>query len=418
MLLALIRDKYYEFGDAAAGDGPHYLIWGGPYRQGDEEFKFRSGDQNWRVLRDFILLKPGEPGRKVLTKRKDYDSLDATEKAANRRMLSGYQRLRKSLEDNIGLDAEPAKALASLEERLVKHVELVVIEVTDLEDAFLLFETLNDRGLELSAADLLKSHLLSRLATKTRSDVAILSKASDDWDKLVEVLGGGDITGFLRYFLLMTHKRVQKKDIFPFFKSDVAHAGPERLLDELLTMGRVYAQLLEPPSDDSALEVLLNLQQTHVDTHRVALLPARRWLDDDQFIEFARLTEVLSFRWTVVGANAQELETLYQEVAETLQRSEGSQVMEAMELIRARYPHPDSAFRLGFRSMHLGRTDVASYMLRKIENALAPSSEKEIRPRSEVHVEHIMPVTATSCTGRSESQMSLCTLTLLVDGEI
>ena len=38
--------------------------------------------------------------------------------------------------------------------------KLVTIEVTDLEDAFLLFETLNDRGLDLSAADLLKNDLL------------------------------------------------------------------------------------------------------------------------------------------------------------------------------------------------------------------------------------------------------------------
>ena len=35
-------------------------------------------------------------------------------------------------------------------------------------------------------------------------------------------------------------------------------------------------------------------------------------------------------------------------------------------------------------------------MLRKIENAISPKSEYQFRPRTEVHIEHILPVTSTS----------------------
>jgi hypothetical protein len=266
--------------------------------------------------------------------------------------------------------------------------------VTDLEDAFLLFETLNDRGLELSAADLLKSHLLSKLASKT-SDKAVLMGASDDWDGVVDSLGGGDITGFLRHFLLMSHTRVQKRDIFLFFKDDVKETGPEKLLDELVKMGKIYAGILNPPSDDKAAEVLLDVQQFGSDTYRIALIAARRWIgDDDRFIRFARLVESIAFRWIVVGNNAQDLENTFQKAAAILGKSEGAQYDEAIDTIEGGMPSADD-FRQKFRAVRLGKGSAASYMLRRIENFLVPS-EKSIKPRTEVHVEHIMPVTSTS----------------------
>jgi hypothetical protein len=89
--------------------------------------------------------------------------LDKTERSKNRRLIAAWNRLHKDLEEHLLRSDRPKEKLQALESKVVNDVESVVIEVTDLEDAFLIFETLNDRGLELSAADLLKSHLLSRL---------------------------------------------------------------------------------------------------------------------------------------------------------------------------------------------------------------------------------------------------------------
>ena len=69
----------------------------------------------------------------------------------------------------VGPDGQAAW-LKSFDKALATKVELVVIEVRELADAFLLFETLNDRGLQLSAADLLKSHLLGQIAKKASEE--------------------------------------------------------------------------------------------------------------------------------------------------------------------------------------------------------------------------------------------------------
>jgi hypothetical protein len=394
ILLALVRDKYDELDDKDAAAEPHELIWGGAYKTGDDKFRFRSGDQNWKVLRDYILLRKGDTDRKDLSKRTELELLDKTERSKNRRLIAAWNRLHKDLEQHLSKSDRPKEKLQALESKVVNDVESVVIEVTDLEDAFLLFETLNDRGLELSAADLLKSHLLSKLASKT-NDKTVLMGASDDWDGVVDTLGGGDITGFLRHFLLMSHTRVQKRDIFPFFKDDVKETGPGKLLDELLKMGKIYAGILNPPSDDKAAEVLLDIQQIGSDTYRIALLAARRWITDDgRFIRFARLVESMAFRWIVVGNNAQDLENTFQKTAAILSKSEGAQYDEAISTLEGGMPSADD-FRQKFRAERLGKGSVASYMLRRIENFLVPS-EKSIKPRTEVHVEHIMPVTSTS----------------------
>jgi hypothetical protein len=254
----------------------------------------------------------------------------------------------------------------------------------------LLFETLNDRGLRLSAADLLKSHLLSRFDVTHHSDTDALDNASDVWDAMVDQLGGGDISGYLRHYLLMRHERVKKSDVFPFFKKDVKQLGPDKTLKELSRMGDHYAEFLRPPDDDPAIyEVLSNLKGTAVDTHRIALMPARAYLTKTRFVQFAKVAEILSFRWTVVGGNAQVLESIYQEAANTIYSSEGAEIEAAEESLKSKIPS-DDRFREGFAEQALGYQYVAAYALRKIELAIEPG-EKTIKPSQQVHVEHIMP---------------------------
>ncbi len=54
---------------------------------------------------------------------------------------------------------------------------MIVVTVTDPASAFVIFETLNDRGLELSQADLLKNYLYGRAGG---SDVRGAKKLDDD----------------------------------------------------------------------------------------------------------------------------------------------------------------------------------------------------------------------------------------------
>jgi hypothetical protein len=394
ILLALVRDRYVQM-DSPKYKNPNSLIHTAEYAIGDDQFRLKSGRANWRILRDCILREPSDSSRLDLEKPSTRKALPTIEWKRNKNLLNARTRLLGHLDSHLQQAPDPARALEALDDLLAKKVDLVAIEVTGLADAFLLFETLNDRGLRLSAADLLKSHLLRRFDEKVNDDGQV-EAAATEWDELVDTLGGGDMTRFLRHYLLATNEKVRKASIYDFFVRETQQVGPQQMLTDLQLMGEYYSQFLDPGtvSDVKVADALRDLKDTGVVTHYVTLLPARRYLQDKDFLAFARLCERLSFRWFVCGLNAQELESVYQAAAEMLTRSRGGQLDEASATLTSRLPGDDQFFAR-FRVQAMGVKYVARYALRKLEAALRSRSEFAIKPAFEVHIEHIMPVTPT-----------------------
>jgi hypothetical protein len=397
MTLALIRDAYIEHGDPARSHGtpssvaPQALIRHVDY---DDQFVLKSGIANRQVLEDFVLRHPGDPHRKDVASRVHRQAVGKQTWARNKRLIAARNRLGENLGKYLD-EASPddtvtrVKALATLEEALVKRVSLIVLDLASVDDAFLLFETLNDRGLRLSAADLLKSHLLSKLESDPDHVGAEIDEAADRWDDMVDRLGGGDITAFLRHYLLMTNRRVSKAEVFPLIKEQVTRDGASAVLSDIVLMGGLYSEIRSPSGDDSVSLSLRDLLGTGVDSHRVVLLPGRRFLGDNLFEDLVKLVEVLSFRWSIVGLNAQVLESTYQSAAELIARSEGTEYDRARASMVSRIPS-DLDFATGFARQSLGTQYVAAYALRRIEDEFVPG-ERAIKGTSQVHLEHIMP---------------------------
>lgn len=98
--------------------------------------------------------------------------------------------------------------------KYIQHsVEVVLLTVPDRRTAFRMFQTLNDRGLTASKADLIKSHLLE-MAGKREDEVAerwsnlritVESAAPDDIDAMLD---------FLRYALIAQRGHLREAKIF------------------------------------------------------------------------------------------------------------------------------------------------------------------------------------------------------------
>jgi hypothetical protein len=388
VLLALIRDRYHDLGSQYSGQPDQLLL--NSFAQGNAAFKLRSGGANWPVLRDFILRSPMDDSRKVLSQ---LSALDKSARLRNKRLVSNTKRLARLLDTYVAAASSPEAALYALESHIRTGLEFVAIKVSNVADAFLLFETLNDRGLQLSAADLLKSHLLSQIAQES-SDDAATQEAAQIWDDMIEALGGVDVTRFLRHFLLMAHAKVRKDDVFPRFKDDVKAVGASKLLHRISEFAVDYGRLMDPSKIDDA-KVSGAVAQVHGQnsvTHFVLLLPALHYLEPQAFAKVCRTAEILSFRWVVCGLNAQELESTYAKAAKLLDQSQGSEVDEVLALMRSVLP-PSEQFREGFRQARMGVKYVTRYVLASIERALNPSGE--LKPSDEVHIEHIMPQAKT-----------------------
>lgn len=105
------------------------------------------------------------PCMDALFKDKYYDMADQPESIAN--IVGRY----KDIEENFPEDLEN-EALPYFIEWLKYNVDLVEIAAYSDEDAYTIFETMNDRGLSLSPTDMLKGYLLSYISEPQQRELA------------------------------------------------------------------------------------------------------------------------------------------------------------------------------------------------------------------------------------------------------
>jgi len=93
--------------------------------------------------------------------------------------------------------------LDELRKRLLASVTLVSIRCEGEQSAFRLFETLNDRGLELSSVDLMKNYTFSKAADAPSSKVDY-KKVQSDWERLVKTLfpNTNQPSRFFRHYIM------------------------------------------------------------------------------------------------------------------------------------------------------------------------------------------------------------------------
>jgi hypothetical protein len=244
MLLGLIRDEYFERNSQYWARAQR-LMYCDEYAEGpDQVFKLRLGEANQTLFRDAVLRPPTDDQRVDMTAA----ALEATTRQRNHRLIENYKRLKLRLETHLeGAATEIAiEKLQTLEITLARKVDLVAIRVGTVGDAFLLFETLNDRGLQLSAADLLKNHLLSRVAERTQDEDEV-RRVAREWDSMLDDLGRNvDVSRFFRHFLLATHKDVGQDDVYDIFKQALLERSPESFLNDLRSAARSYGQFEDP----------------------------------------------------------------------------------------------------------------------------------------------------------------------------
>jgi uncharacterized protein with ParB-like and HNH nuclease domain len=384
LLLAVIRDVHAKL-ESGEDIRIQYSYLQNQWPEEGREFKLRTGESNWPVFLDYILRHPTEAKRKAWS---DFEKVPRKVRKPNRRLAENFACLSEFVNGEIShlSDSGKLKRLKQIEEVAAERFKFLQIEVPEVEDAFLIFETLNDRGLALSAGDLLKNHLLA-LASK---EGAKIESMAEEWDEMVESLSSADLTKFLRHYLLAKHPKVTKDDVFPLFKIELKN-GVSDVFESLKTMARHYGEFLEPAAETppKIVKALKSLQQLRAAICYSVLLPAREYLTDADFYRVVRLIEVLTFRYSsVCGKASNVLEQTYHKAAKELESSKGSNLDAAIAELLKLMPSSEE-FTAAFKMQAMGNKDICVYMLREIEESL--DDEKSANSSAKVHIEHIMP---------------------------
>lgn len=100
-----------------------------------------------------------------------------------------------------------AQGLFNLANYLRDCVKVVAMDVSSTANAYVIFETLNDRGVDLSVMDLVKSHLFARSGDR-------LKEVQSNWVALLSNITGKQSDDFLKVFWTSRWGRVQRGKLF------------------------------------------------------------------------------------------------------------------------------------------------------------------------------------------------------------
>ena len=95
-------------------------------------------------------------------------------------------------------------------EWLVTRVVLVEIKASDMDNAYTIFETMNDRGLSLNPTEILKAHLLSKITDEDRREEMNLFWKGRISDIKFKAGGEGDLAFFRAWFRAKYAETIKK----------------------------------------------------------------------------------------------------------------------------------------------------------------------------------------------------------------
>ncbi|OPX22133.1 MAG: hypothetical protein B1H03_05105, partial [Planctomycetales bacterium 4484_113] len=291
------------------------------------------------------------------------------------------------LKEQVGVQG----VLDFLRERVL-GVTFLDVHLESDSDVYLFFETLNDRGMDLSIADLVKNQVCSKADREDDGDVEVCAAVMDD---ICRVLGDGKIKQFLLHFCWANDEEREprpRKRLMDWYRSRITESSRvrEEFLAKLERFAQYYAQFVEPRTctDSHEREVFTSLKALEATRCYPLLLRAKETLLSKDFIRLARALEILTFRHsTILGWDAKNLETVYYRLAQKIGTSRS--VEETIETLRSQDAmREDKLFAESFKVFEPQKQLAARYALWKIERARSPGEAPLDWER--LTVEHIL----------------------------
>lgn len=305
-----------------------------------------------------------------------------------------FQYFQRQIANDATLSRDGAALASLLSNTISLRLLFIQISVEDELNAYVVFETLNARGLELSATDLLKNYLFSRI--QFPQDLAALERR---WRKLVEAVRQDRFPEFLRYHLLCQQTSVRQQRLFKLVRDQVRQpAEVFSLIAALEERAELFSALLDPNHEfwldlPAAKPYIRDLQLFGVRQMMPLLFAGRERLDNERFVSLLRQISIISFRHTVIGArNTNELEPAYSQAAHQILTGALSTPAQVFDALRGLYV-PDDQFRNDFakatRSTNGRNKRIVKYILCRLEaQRRGTPVHDETDPAS---IEHILP---------------------------
>ena len=332
--------------------------------------------------------------------------------ASEHQLRKAFIWFKERLKSRVGTQVDSGEQLAAFLDSLVDKLFFTVITVTDELNAFKVFETLNARGVRLSATDLLKNYLFSVISAGGDTHENELTALEERWERIVGLLGSESFPEFLRVYWNSRHTLVRKSDLFKTIRKRINNRKKAfELLRGLDRSAEIYAALRDPQDGFWEAEERKALQQLLMFNVRqpLALLLAcyEKFADGQRtiFTRTLRAVSVISFRYNVIcNLQTHDQERVYNEAARKISDGKFSQLQDIFQALRAIYPD-DNHFKTAFGEKELRTTNtrnrkVVRYIMFEIEHQV--SAQSLDFESATYNLEHILPENPSEAWGHIE----------------
>ncbi len=319
----------------------------------------------------------------------------------NRRLLEAILLCRQKIDELAGspegTTEKNAERLFDLVRFFQDRVKIVRLTVSNEANAYTVFETLNDRGLDLSVLDLVKNYIFGRAVSDER-----LRQVQTHWTQMMANLANVRADDFLKSWWTSRYGRIQKAQLFPKFRSNIVNwRNVSKTSSDMLVASEHYAALeiaddplwsdISESSRDSIRALkLLGAKQVHP-----VLLSALVKFTNREQERLLRLLEVLIVRYQLIGGGRTgRLEITCSSLAGKIWHGDLSTTKEALEVVKTIFP-TDSDFGTAFKTKQERNNRKAAYILRRLESqarqAKRDFAAKEFEASKTLTLEHILP---------------------------
>ena len=289
--------------------------------------------------------------------------------------------------------------------RWVKFLEhntsIVIVRVSDEIGAYRIFETLNDRGLRASQADILKNYFFSKSGAR-------LPEAQMMWNTItstVEALGGDEhdrLVTFLRHLWVTTHGPTKDRELAAQIKDEIT--GETKTLQFLRDASAAvndYVALWSSRHPKWANYTLTTRQSIEtmtlhlrVQQIRPLLFAVARYFTPVEADKAFRLFVSWSVRFLIFGGRGGMLDTQYSLRAQDVGTKRITTARELREAMKEYVP-TDGQFEEAFATARVSRAHFARYYLRAIDKTIKADPQPEYVANEEaeqITLEHVLPL--------------------------
>ena len=323
----------------------------------------------------------------------------AAEKESHRLIEGAKSRFDTLLDELVvASPATWAQEVSSISRFLQNHARVVSVYAATDADAFVIFETLNDRGADLTIADLLKNYLFSK------SDKEI-ETVQNSWIEAMALLqeyqNEDQFITFLRHYWSSVYGMTRERDLYRSIKKKINDRDSAvKFSLELKKAARLYGAALSADSDfwngyaDRTKNVIKLLPRMKLEQNRPLLLAIFQHFEKVEVEKTLRLLLGWSIRGLIGGVMGKgAAETAFCEAATSIRAGTVKNSDDLKGKLSNLIPG-DTSFERSFETFRTTNSALARYLLLAFETADTAGPEPEFVPNEnvdDVNLEHILP---------------------------